>query len=226
MLQHSWLVLCLKQVVMIVNISEEMRILTGEFNLGNWEILSSLTALTCLCFRLLQFSGGRMNSPLLQQKHIWVGSCHTQYEAVCEKVQWKEEETDDRDELSSKEALGSMSHTDCVRHSHQSRTQTVASCDYTLRAVLFWRSASTMTSPNKSNELKSERHAYSTLCWVLWREGEHLVPTIKELIFSKPKAIQMKAAIITVIKGKKVLIRQLNIRRFISPRCAWTVSCY
>lgn len=146
MFQHSWLVLCLKQVVMIVNISEEMRILTGEFNLGNWEILSSLTALTCLCFRLLQFSGGRMNSPLLQQKHTWVGSCHTQYEAVCEKVQWKEEETDDRDELSYKEALDSM----CVeplRVTHK----TVASCDYILRAVLFWCSASTMTSPNNSN---------------------------------------------------------------------------
>lgn len=144
-----------------------------------------------------------------------MGSCHTQYEAVCEKVQWKEEETDDRDELSYKEALGST----CVE---PLRVAHKTVCDYVLRAVLFWCTASTVTSPNNSNELKKERRAYSTLCWLLRREGEHLVPTITELIFSKPKAIQMKAAIITVIKEKKVLIRQLNIRRFVSlsPRCA------
>lgn len=80
-----------------------------------------------------------MNSPLLQQKHTRVSSCHTQYEAVCEKVQWKEEETDDRDELCV-----------CVeplRVTHKA----VVQCDCILRAVLFWCSASTMTSSNNSN---------------------------------------------------------------------------
>lgn len=129
-----------------------------------------------------------------------MSSCHTQYEAVCEKVQWKEQEIDDRDELSYKEALDSM----CVcvkplRVTHKA----VVECDCILRAVLFWCSVSTMTSPNNSNQLKNERHIYSTLCWVLRRQGEHLVPTIKDLIFSKPKAIQMKAAVITVVKEKK-----------------------